>query len=297
MGVTLGHNQYGKDQIRVVRVLRDSEPHTLVDYNVDVRLVGDFDAAHLEGDNSNVVPTDTAKNTVFAHAADDAVVTQPESFGLALAHHFVDHIAPVSQARISLELYPWLRLTHGGAPHPHAFARSGAHVRTATVTYDGTDTWVVSGVTGLTVLKTTDSAFEGFYTDRYTTLQPAADRILATSITAQWWHGRPDRDWQRSFDTVLDALLDTFAGHHSKALQQTAWLMGEAALTADPDINELRMTCPNAHHFLYDLQKVGIDNPGLVFHADDRPYGLIEGAVHRDDAPDAGPAFDPGQGW
>jgi urate oxidase len=152
MGVTLGHNQYGKDEIRVVRVLRDSEPHTLVDYNVNVRLVGDFDAAHLDGDNRNVVPTDTAKNTVFAHAVDDAVVTQPESFGLALARHFVDDIAPVSQARISLERYPWLRLTHGGAPHPHAFARSGAHVRTATVTFDGTDSWVVSGVTGLTVL-------------------------------------------------------------------------------------------------------------------------------------------------
>lgn len=297
MAVTLGHNQYGKDEIRAVRVLRDTDEHTLVDYNVSVRLVGDFDAAHLEGDNSRVLPTDTAKNTVFAYAARDDVVTQPESFGRALAHHFVDDIPAVDQARVTLELYPWLRLTHDGAPHPHAFARSGAHVRTASVTYDGSDTWVVSGVRELTVLKTTDSAFEGFYTDRYTTLQPAADRILATSVTAQWWHSADDREWQQSFDSVLDALLDTFAGHHSRALQQTIWLMAQAALTADPGIHELRMTCPNAHYFLYDLEKVGIDNPGLVFHADDRPYGLIEGAVRRDDAPYPGPAFDPGQGW
>jgi urate oxidase len=297
MAVTLGHNQYGKDEIRVVRVLRDTDPHTVVDHNVSVRLVGDFDAAHLDGDNSRVLPTDTVKNTVFAYAARDGVVAQPESFGLALARHFVDDVAAVSQARVSLELYRWMRLTHDGAPHPHAFARSGAHVRTASVTYDGADTRVVSGVRDLTVLKTTDSAFEGFYTDRYTTLQPAADRILATSVTAQWWHGAADRDWQRSFDTVQDTLLDTFAGHHSGALQQTVWLMGEAALTADPEINELRMTCPNAHHFLFDLERMGIDNPGLVFHADDRPYGLIEAAVRRDDAPDPGLAFDPGQGW
>lgn len=297
MAVTLGHNQYGKDEIRVVRVLRDAGPHTLLDYNVNVRLIGDFDAAHLEGDNSTVVPTDTIKNTVFAYAARDDVVTQPESFGLVLARHFVDDVAAVAQARISLELYPWLRLTHDGVPHPHAFARSGAHVRTASVTYDGTGTWVVSGIADLTVLKTTGSAFEGFYTDQYTTLEPASDRILATSVTAQWWHGDHDRDWQRSFDTVLDALLDTFAGHHSKALQQTIWLMGEAALTADPGVNELRMTCPNAHHFLYDLERMGVDNPGLVFHADDRPYGLIEGSIRRDDAPDPGRAFDPGQGW
>lgn len=297
MAVTLGHTQYGKDEIRVVRVLRDTDPHTLVDYNVGVRLIGDFDAAHLDGDNSAVLPTDTSKNTVFAYAARDDVVTQPESFGLALARHFVDDVPAVAQARVTLELYPWLRLTHDGAPHPHAFARSGAHVRTASVTYDGSDTWVVSGVSDLTVLKTTDSSFEGYYTDRYTTLQPAADRILATSVTARWWHGSADRDWQQSFDTVLAALLDAFAGHHSNALQQTIWLMGRAALAADPSINELRMTCPNAHHFLYDLERMGIDNPGLVFHADDRPYGLIEGAVRRDDAPDAGQAFDPGQGW
>lgn len=297
MAVALGHNQYGKDEIRVVRVLRDNDPHVIVDYNVGVRLVGDFDAAHLTGDNSNVVPTDTAKNTVFAYAARDDVVTQPETFGLALARHFVDDVPAVSRARVTLELYPWLRLRHDGELHPHAFARSGAHVRTASVTYDGVDAWVVSGVKGLTVLKTTDSEFAGFYTDGYTTLQPASDRILATSVAAQWWHADADRDWQRSFDTVVDALLDTFAGHHSRALQQTIWLMGEAALTADPDLDELRITCPNAHHFLYDLQKMGIDNPGLVFHADDRPYGLIEGAVRRDGAPDPGPAFDPGQGW
>ena len=29
-----------------------------------------------------------------------------------------------------------------------------------------------------------------------------------------------------------------------------------------------------------------MDNPGEVFHADDRPYGLIEAQVRRDDAPD-----------
>ena len=297
MAVTLGHTQYGKDEIRVVRVLRGAGLHTIVDYNVTVQLIGDFDAAHLTGDNSNVVPTDTSKNTVFAYAARDDVVTQPETFGLALARHFVDDIAAVSQARISLDLYPWRRLTHDGDPHPHAFARSGAHVRTASVTCDGTRTWVVSGVKDLTVLKTTDSEFEGFYTDRYTTLEPASDRILATSVTAQWLHGSDDRDWQRSFDTVLDAMLDRFAGHYSKALQQTIWLMGEAALTADAGIEELRITCPNAHHFLYDLARMGIDNPGLVFHADDRPYGLIEGTIRQEDAPDPGPAFDPGQGW
>lgn len=296
MAITLGHNQYGKAQNRVVRLLRDSEPHRILDYNVSVSLTGDFDATHLEGDNRNVVPTDTSKNTTFAFAKHDDVV-QPESYGLDLARHFVDDIDPVDGARISLEMYPWTRLTHDGEPHPYAFMRSGTHVRTACVTYDGTTAWVVSGVTDMTVLKTTDSEFEDFYTDEYTTLEPAKDRILATTVTAQWWHADDDRDWQQSFDTVLGTMLDAFAGHYSRSLQQSMYLMGEAALTADPGVAEIRFTCPNSHHFAYDLAKLGIDNDNEVFHADDRPYGLIEGTVRRDDAPDPGPAFDPGQGW
>lgn len=296
MAITLGHNQYGKAENRVVRLLRDSEPHRILDYNVSVSLAGDFDATHLEGDNRNVVPTDTSKNTTFAFAKHDDVV-QPESYGLDLARHFVDDIDPVSGARISLEMYPWTRLIHDGEPHPYAFMRSGSHVRTSSVTYDGTTAWVVSGVTGVTVLKTTESEFEGFYTDEYTTLEPAKDRILATTVTAQWWHTDHDRDWQQSFDTVNGALLDAFAGHYSRSLQQSMYLMGEAALSADPGVAEIRFRCPNSHHFAYDLAKLGIDNDNEVFHADDRPYGLIEGTVRRDDAPDPGPAFDPGQGW
>lgn len=296
MGITVGHNQYGKDEIRVVRLLRDSEPHQILDYNVSVSLVGDFDAAHTDGDNRNVVPTDTSKNTTFAYAKRDDVA-QPESYGLALARHFVDDIEAVSRARIFIEMYPWTRLTHDGEPHPYSFVRTGSHVRTACVTYDGDTSWVVSGVKDMTILKTTDSEFVDFFQDEYTTLESATDRILATTVTSQWWHARDDRDWGGAFDTVYAAMLDTWAGHYSKALQQSVYLMGEAALEADPDVNEIRFTCPNSHHFAYDLEKLGIDNDNEVFHADDRPYGQIEATIRRDDAPDPGLAFDPGQGW
>lgn len=296
MTIALGHNQYGKAENRVVRVLRDAEPHQILDYNVSVSLAGDFDAAYLDGDNRNVLPTDTSKNTVFAYATHDDVA-EPESYGLALARHFVDDVEPVAGARITLEIYPWARLTHDGRPHPHAFVRSATHIRTASVTYDGTNTWVVSGVKAMKILKTTDSEFEDFHTDRYTTLEPARDRILATTVRAQWWHGTHERDWDRSFDTVHAALLDAFAAHYSRSLQQTVYVMGTAALEADPGVVEMRLSCPNSHHVAYDLARLGIDNSNEVFHADDRPFGMIEATVRRDDAPDAGPAFDPGQGW
>jgi urate oxidase len=292
MAAVLGHNQYGKAENRVVRVFRDSDPHELVDYNVSVALSGGQDAPHLTGDNSPTLPTDTQKNTVYAFAKEDDVVAQPESFGVRLARHFVDNTEPITWARVKLEMFPWSRLAN-----PHAFVRDGRHVRTATVTYDGSATWVVSGVKDLVVLKTTDSEFWGYIVDRYTSLQPTNDRIMATSLLAQWYHTSEDVEWGKSYDQVLSALQDTFAGHHSLALQHTLYEMGSAVLNGLPEIAEIRFSAPNKHHFVYDLARFGLENDNEVFHADDRPYGLIEATVRREDAPDPGQAFDPGQGW
>jgi len=292
MGVKLGYNQYGKAENRVVRVFRDSDPHEIVDYNVSVALSGGQEAPHLTGDNAPTLPTDTQKNTVYAFAAEDDVVTQPESFGIRLARHFVDNTEPITFSRVGLEMYPWTRLDN-----PHAFVRDGRYVRTATVTYDGTTTWVVSGLKDLIILKSTDSEFWGYYQDKYTTLQPTNDRIMATSLTAQWRHDDTDVDWGKSYDVVVEAMLNSFAGHHSLALQHTLYDMGTAVINAQPGIAEIRFSAPNKHHFIYDLDRFDIENNNEVFHADDRPYGLIEATVCRDDAGDSGLAFDPGQGW
>ncbi|TKV60619.1 urate oxidase [Nakamurella flava] len=302
MAVSLGHNQYGKAETRVVRVYRDSDPHEIVDYNVSVALSGDFEDIHHTGDNANCLTTDATKNTVNAFAKEHGeAARQPESFGIALAKHFVDDTAPVSRARIKIEMYPWNRLQHDGTPHPHAFARSGEFVRTATVTYDGENLYVVSGVKDYTVLKTTDSEFHGFLTDRYTTLQPTTDRVMATSVTGQWLHTDTEQDWSKSFDQVVATMSSVFAGHHSLALQQTMYAMGEAIITEQPEIGEVRFSLPNKHHFVVDLSPFGLENDNEVFYAADRAYGLIEGTIRNDAfldrAPAAGAAFDPGQGW
>jgi urate oxidase len=292
MAVVLGPNQYGKAENRVVRVFRDRDPHEIVDYNVSVALSGGQDAPHLTGDNSPVLPTDTQKNTVYAFAAEDEVVAQPESFGVRLARHFVDNTEPITRARIKLEMYPWSRLNN-----PHAFVRDGRYVRTATVTYDGSTTWVISGIKDLWILKTTDSEFWGYIQDKYTTLQPTRDRLMATSLLAQWWHTSEDVDWGKSYDGVVQTVLDTYGSHYSLAHQQTLYEAGKAVLASQPEIAEIRFSAPNKHHFVYDLARFGIENNNEVFHADDRPYGLQELTVRRDDAPDPGLAFDLGQDW
>jgi urate oxidase len=295
MGIVLGPNQYGKAETRVVRIYRDEREHQIRDLNVSSALRGDFAAAHLDGDQSHVLPTDTQKNTAFAYAKEQGE-GPIEAYALALARHFVDDVEPVLAARVDVEEYLWERISVGGEPHPHAFVRSGQEVRTATAIIEGKgsrrESWVLSGLRDLVVLKSTGSEFAGFLRDRYTTLAETHDRVLATSLTASWRYVRPDADVADVYPRVRLLLVERFAAVHSLALQQTLWEMGRAVLEEHEQIAEIRLSAPNKHHFLVDLAPFGLENPGEVFHADDRPYGLIQCAVQRDDAPPPGPAWD-----
>ncbi len=280
MGIVLGPNRYGKAETRLVRVHRDGETHGLVDFNVSIALSGELAATHLTGDNSGVLPTDTMKNTVYAFAKRHGV-GEPEDFALLLARHFVDSQPQVHGAKVSIESFGWDRLG------PHSFRRRGDHTRTTVVTVTAEATQVVSGITGLVLLNSTDSEFHGFVEDEFTTLRPATDRILATAVDARWRHLGDGADWAGSFEGVLAALLTAFTGTYSYSLQQTLYAMGAEVLASRPEVAEVRLALPNKHHYLADLSPFGLDNPNEVFIAGDRPYGLIEGSVSRDDAPAA----------
>ena len=284
MGIVLDANQYGKAETRVVRVVRDGPRHELRDLNVSVCLAGDLAAAHLNGDNAQVLPTDSQKNTVYAFAKRHGV-DQIEDFGLLLARHFVTSQPAITGARVDIEEYAWQRLG------PHSFQRAGGPVRTVSVSVDGDGTRVVSGLTGLVLLNSTDSEFAGFVRDPYTTLREAHDRILATAVDARWRHAGERAaggasGWADSYAGVRAALVAGFVETYSRSLQQTLYAMGERVLRECAGIVEVRLSLPNRHHLLVDLAPFGLDNPGEVFVATDRPYGLIEGTVRRDDAPD-----------
>ena len=283
--IVLGANQYGKGEVRLVRVTRDTAVHEIEDLNVTTQLLGDFTECHTTGDNAQVVATDTQKNTVYAFAREHGIGT-PEDFLLRLAEHFTGSFAWVTGAVLSAESYAWDRIPVDGVGHDHAFARAGGEVRRTTVVADTArdETVVVSGLTGATVLKTTGSEFHGFPRDRYTTLGETTDRILATSVTAWWRYTRTDVDFDKVYDAVRALMLETFATQHSLSLQQTMFAMGRTVLEAIDEIAEVRLSCPNKHHFLVDLEPFGLDNPGEVFFAADRPYGLIQATVARSGA-------------
>jgi urate oxidase len=294
-GIVLGPTRYGKAEVRLVHIDRSSARHRIRDLTVSTALRGHFTDSYVTGDQAGQLPTDSQKNTVYAYARQYGI-GPIEEFGLRLARHFTDDIDADTGARIHLIEHAWDRIEVDGTGHDHSFVRAGGGVRTATVTVHGTGSeqraWVIAGVQDLVVLKSTGSEYRGYLKDPYTTLAETSDRLLATSLLARWRYTRADDiDWDATHPEVTGTLLSTFASQYSRALQHSLWHMGRAVLAAHPDIAEIRLSAPNKHHFLVDLLPFGLDNPGEVFYAADRPYGLIEATVQRADAPDAGSAW------
>ena len=292
--VQVGANRYGKAEIRVVRVGRGAGPDgsdVIRDWNVSTSLSGDLDGTHLTGDNSKVLPTDSQKNRVYALAKELGAV-EPETFALKLASFFVSSQEPITRATISVEEYGWTPIGGGG----YSFARAGDLVRTTTVVHDAdAGTSVVSGIKDLIVMNTTASEFWGFPKDAHTTLAETEDRVLATAVNACWRfrpEAMPTADWATVASITKQTILGTFAGTYSYSLQQMLYALGSALLSTVPEICEVRLALPNKHHFIVDLAPFGLENDREVYHADDRPYGLIEGSVLADDAPEAGLAWD-----
>ncbi|AEH09229.1 MULTISPECIES: factor-independent urate hydroxylase [Protofrankia] len=290
MAVVLGPNRYGKAEVRLVHVERSTPVHRIRDISVTSALWGDFTSAHVDGDNSHILATDTQKNTVHAFARTGGV-GEIEQFGLRLARHFTTATPWVTGARLEIEEYGWQRIEVNGSGHDHAFFRSGGEHRTTTVTVDRDTAHVVSGTAGLVVLKSTGSAFRGFIRDDYTTLADTDDRVLATEITARWRYTSTAVEFDTLFPSIRATLLETFAQVPSSALQQTLYAMGREVLTAHADVAEIRLSMPNRHHFPVDLTPFGLDNPNVVFQVADRPYGRIEGTVLRNDVPAAESAW------
>src|SRR5262245_9749388 len=285
VGYELGENRYGKSRIRLVTVRRGPDRHHLRDLTVAVALEGDFAAAHVTGDNANVVATDTMKNTVYAFAR-DRLTGSPEAFGLELARHFAAYRS-VSRATIELVEHEWRRIRIGEREAPDAFVRLGQHSRLAKASAadDGTIE-LEAGIDDLTVLKTTKSAFSGFDRDEFTTLPEVDDRLMATKVRATWGYcagvaGSGAFDFDAAWKRATVALMDSLAEHFSPSVQASIWVMATAMMDAEPSIDWVRMILPNLHHWKVDLAPFGMDNPGEVFVSTTEPHGLIDATVRR----------------
>ncbi len=294
MTYLLTDHQYGKAENRMVRFYKDSPRHEIHDLNVTTALRGDFEDAYLTGDQSKILPTDTQKNTAFSYTKEKGVPSI-EEYGLHLSRHFVHDVEPVSGARVEIEEFLWQRAIVDGAEHDFTWLRNGQEIRTSAITVDASGEYIISGFKDLIILKSTGSEFAGFLVDGYTTLGETHDRVMATALDVKWRYGNigdaTGVDFNAIYASAKSVMVKEFATLQSLALQQTLWHMGTAVLDAHPEIVEIKLKAPNRHHFDYDIARFGVEQNSEVFHADDRPYGLVEATIARDDAPSAGEAW------
>jgi urate oxidase len=276
----LSHSAYGKSAIRLVQVSRRGDRHGVRDLTVAIRFEGDFDTSYTEGDNREVLPTDTMKNTVYAFAARETVA-EPEAFGRRLGQHFLDGNPKLRRVRIDLTDHAWKHLTVGGRDHGQSFMRRGPDTRTATVQCDRDGVRVGAGVMDMLILKTAHSAFAGFPRDVYTTLPETQDRLLATSLTATWHYRSVETDFDPTWHAVRQTLLEAFAEHDSLSVQHTLFAMGQAVLDTSDDVSAIRLVMPNKHHLPFDLSRLGLENRNEIFVPTEEPYGLIEATLTR----------------
>jgi urate oxidase len=280
MSAVLKHSTYGKSHVRLTKVTRHASHHDLKELRLSFELEGDFDASYTQGDNRQVIATDTMKNTAYALARNHLLVDL-EGFGLALASHFMKNFGHVSASTIRLVEQPWQRIVANGRDHPHAFTDGGREKPTSKVKLTQQTARIESGINDLFLLKTTDSAFKAFLRDAYTTLRETDDRIFATCVRARWIYREGNLEWNHCRDLIRRTLLETFAQHKSRSVQQTLHAMGAAALQACDQIQQITLVLPNQHHIPVDLQPFGLDNPNVIFVPMDEPYGLIRATLSR----------------
>jgi urate oxidase len=264
---------YGKSRVRLIKLARHADRHSLHEITFQILFQGDFKSCFETGDNSKILPTDTIKNTVYVLARKHDI-TSIEEFGALLIEHFLANNPQVSGVAVEMTEHPWSPIA------PAAFTRE-SQKRTALLKGSRNQLAIESGIDDLVVLKSSGSAFKGFIRDPYTTLKETDDRLFATAIRATWRYASRHPDFNAKWREVRQTMLDTFAAHDSLSVQHTLHAMGYAVLKANPEIAEITLAMPNKHALLVDLAPFGLDNPNQVFLPIDEPSGYIEATLAR----------------
>ena len=275
---------YGKAEVGLLYVHRhDKYQHSISDFKVTVSLTLATHIDYTHGDNSDIVATDTTKNTIYllAHRHPEALES-PERFGILVCSHFLTTYQHIVSCNVYVEANSWKRAVVHGKEHSHAFIGDPSVIRLTTVSKArGQPFRVSSGFKGLKLLKTTQSGFEGFIRDEFTSLPDTKDRVLATSATLSYeFNSVESVNFNAVWEQAYTAVLETFSGPadtgvYSSSVQHTMYLADKRILEEHKEIETVEMNMPNLHFFLYDLAKIGVQGNVSTFHPAPFPYGHI----------------------
>jgi len=296
---------YGKQSVPVMKVNKDEKTgvHTVLDMTVQIVLRGDVNKSWLSGDNSQIVPTETQKNTCYANAVLNEFDCG-EDYATFLGKDLLTRHTHLASATIDVDEARWDRVTDHNGNHNHAFTSPHSPVVTTCHVIvkrdararDGFSVTVSSGIKALRLLKTTQSGFDGFIVDKYTNLQPtspSSTRMFSTEMTAQWTYSKkPSGGYKAAKIDVSKILVAKFAGPapgglFSKSLQETVYNMGTAALDKYSSIDNVHLITPNIHFYRWDAEQFGMTNPNVVFQStkpDSTASGRIVTSITRGNA-------------
>ncbi|KAG7514381.1 uricase-like [Solea senegalensis] len=278
---------YGKNSVKVMVIRRQARHHSITELKADVQLTLRSRKDYISGDNSDIIPTDTIKNTVHALAKIKGVKTI-EQFSLDICNHFLTSFSHVLRVKVYMEEAPWRRLEKNGVEHAHAFILSPESCRFCDVEQNLNGAPVVhSGVKDMKVLKTTQSGFEGFLRDRFTTLQDSKDRCFCTTVYSRWRYNKVqgvdfDASWKRVSNTIIEKFAGPYDyGVYSPSVQMTLYETQVLVLDRVPEVEEIEIAMPNQHYFTIDMTKMGLSNKDEVLLPLDNPSGNITGTLRR----------------
>lgn len=304
--ISLGYNAHGKGRVRLVKVTRLPDgKHEVAQLSVQILLEGDnMENVFLTGNNATVVATDTCKNTVYCLGKMHDFKSI-EEFGIIICRHFLSEYSQIVN-RVSVEIVKdrWERLTAPDSlgrqvPHKHTFLRVGPNRPYTKVQGEKRPGAALrlsmqSGFRSLEIMKTTQSGFVAFHRDRFTSLPEVQDRLLGTSITAEWSFADSSVastgvDYNATASIIEKELVNTFAGPadvgvYSASVQQTLYDMGKSALLKAPGISSITLEMPNIHNIPFNLEPYGFPKetgPPTIFYPIDEPHGMIKAVINR----------------
>ena len=269
------NTSYGKTGIPIMKVVRKELAHEVWEFVVDVTAESpELESAYTEADNSPIVATDTMKNLVnyLSFAYDFSSL---EDLALHIGRSLQERYAHLPRWTVHIERASWEHVAPGGSEHPISFARTGPEVGFTTAVVDRDESSLRSGIRDLLVLKTTDSAFSGFVRDEFTTLPETRDRMLATSITAEWRVSPSGLEHPRINAAVRETILRVFSELKSESVQHLAYETATTVLESIGEVEEISLRLPNKHYFLVDLSPFGAENRDTLYLPTTAPHGDI----------------------
>jgi urate oxidase/2-oxo-4-hydroxy-4-carboxy-5-ureidoimidazoline decarboxylase len=237
---------YGKLEVPVHLVRGER----LLAADVSMEVLGQgFLPAYTEGDNTNVVATDTMKNVILRRAHEYEGETL-EGLLYDLGRGFLSTYPEMEGLRLWAAQQPWVAETG------RVFRRVDGDHAVATLELGRGDGLVQvvgarGGHVGLRLLKTTGSAFTRFARDGDTTLPERGDRPLFVHLDVHWSYGDPADAVGAAHvapEAVLATVLETYDDFVSESIQHLVYEIGTRLLARFGPLSQVSFRGENHTH-------------------------------------------------